>query len=495
MKKLAAFFTAVFLFSFSTPASAAGRYMVNPFYAIRSYIEYQKVGSLLEDSNHMYYGWGRLAMDSAGKIVFTNKGINERLSKYDTNTEYYLPDTVDGKLTNEIHKSTHPNSKNMLMVFFSRTQYDDGRINSEEFLNMSSADWDKNIIEPMMNMVNQYGFDGVALDFEGFINSPSGLREKYNSFLGQLKMRLQGKQLVVCVNTPENYNGYDYDYIYNTAHYVILLAYPYGHYSTYKDNDGVPDLTGRIKEIDVPEDQPLGKVRDSLKGFIDELKGKYKENFNPKKILLGTTLEINGWIEKELVYNQKTYTYFEKVVSLPDENKFKVSTLESLDRLNGGVEYVSSSNTYGYTSKTYRKVITAGLDQGMKKIEYYYETPESIYDKCYNLVSEFDLGGVSVWRMGLGNNSIWSALNNVFTAPTNGFSELPQNLDVPSNKVWTVKFNMPIDKFTMMSSRKNIAVVDCDGNPAHIKLDYDTANNSVKVSPVNSYKLDRFITL
>ena len=489
MKKLAAFLIAVFLFGFTTPAAAASRYMVNPFYAIRSYTEYQKVGSLLGDSNHMYYGWGRLARDSGGKIAFTNKGANERISKYDIYTEYYLPDTVGGKLTNEIYKSTHPNSKNLLMVFFNRAQYDDGKISSEEFLNMSSADWDKNIIEPMMSMVNQYGFDGVALDFEGFINDPSGLKEKYNSFLGQLKMRLQGKQLVVCVHVPENFDGYDYGYIYNTADYVILLAYSYKHYSTYQDNDGVPGLTGKIKEIDIPEAQPLGKVQDSLKGFIDELRGKYKENFNPKKILLGTTLEINGWIEKEIVYNQKPYTYYEKVASLPAENKFNISTLDALDKLNGKVEYISVSNTYGYTSKTYRKVVTEGLDQGMKKIEYYYETPESIYDKCSSLVHEFDLAGVSVWRMGLGNNSIWSSMNNIFTTPSNGYSELPEKTDVPVSKMWTVKFNMPIDKVTMMSSRKNIAVVDSDGNPADIKLEYDTTSSSVKVTPVSSYKI------
>lgn len=490
MKKTLALLIAVSLFLFNTAPVFASDYMVNPFYAIKSYEQYQKIGGTLKDSNHVYYGWGRIAMDSDGKMVFTNK--LGAISNFDLNTEYFLPlPAEDGKLPNETYKESHPDSKNLLMVFLSRIQYQDGKDSAAEFLNMDKSDWDKYIIDPMLDMINEHGFDGVVLDLEGFVDDTgkySGLRGKYNDFLEQLNDRLGDKILVVCVNVPKNYDGYDYSYIYSISDYIILLAYPYQHYTTYGQNDGPAELIGKIKDIDVPEAQPYGKIDDDLKNLTDILSQRYKQDFDSKKILLGTTLEVNGWIQKQLSSGSSQYTYYESTKSLDDGNKFKVSSLEGLHKLEGKVEYVPESINYKYRSMTFKKTVDKDLETGVKKIEYYYETPETIYDKYYSLVNKYNIGGISVWRIGLGDTDIWSGVNSVFDTPQGGYEEMPSKTDVAYDKVWAINFNMPVDKDSVKSSMESIAVVDSLGNMQDIKFEFSEKMDSIKVIPTNNYK-------
>lgn len=478
----------------------AKSYEVNPFYAIRSYPEYEKVRNILGDTNSIYYGWSRIARDINGNMVFT--GQKTSLSKYDLySNDYSLPEPVDGKFTNDINKALHPGSRNLLMVFLNRVTYDDGRDSIVDFLNMDKDAWEKNIISPMINSMNSHSFDGIVLDIEGILENinnvnyapgqVSGLKAKYNAFLGELKKGIQGKRLVVCVNMPE-FRGYDYSYIYNTADQIILLAYPYQHYNTYSESDGVPELAGKIKEVDVPEAEPYEKIREDIDDVASILKVQYGSSYNPEKILLGTSLEINGWIEKEYKYQSKVYTYFERTSSLESGSPFKINTLQGIEELNAPVEYVSASPVYKYESRTYKKVVTSGLDSGMKKIEYYYDTPETIYEKYYTLVSDYDFGGISVWRMGLGDyntdESIWAGMNNLFGIHKGEFDELPYVTNVAPDKAWTVKFNIPLDETTIKSAKENIAVVDAYGKIVPVQYDYDKGTNSVRVSPSAAYK-------
>lgn len=498
MKKRILILIAIFVMMSPLQAFAKS-YEVNPFYAIRSYPEYEKIQSLLEGSNSIYYGWSRIARDSGGNMVYSDQGTN--LSKYDVYSNYCIPEPVDGKLTNEINKGLHPESQNLLSVFMNRITYDDGRDSIVDFLNMSADTWGKNIIDPMIESMNSHGFDGVVLDIEGITDSlsnakytsgeSSGLKGKYDAFLGELKKKMQGKKLVVCVNMPE-FDGYDYSYIYNTSYQLIMLAYPYQHYKTYSESDGVPDLVGKIKEVDVPEAEPYGKIKDDVEDVTSILKQQNGTSYDPGKLLLGTTLEITGWVQEEYTYGGKTYTYFEKTDSLGADNKFNISTLLDIEDLNAAEQYVSASPVYKYESRTYKKVVNTGLDSGMKSIEYYYDTPETIYEKYYNLVSDYGLGGISVWRIGLGDystdDSIWSSLNNFFSLYKGDFDELPYVDNVALDKSWTVNFNAPIDKGTVKSIKDSIAVVDEYGNLVPVDFSYDGDLNSVKVSPSTAYR-------
>lgn len=499
MKKILLIMIA-FFFLISPVEALAKSYEVNSFYAIRSYPEYEKIQELLGDSNNIYYGWSRIARDLNGSLIFTEKKVS--LSKYDLySNDYSVPEPVNGKLTNEINKNLHPGSQNLMMLFFNKITYDDGRNSIIDFLNMDNDSWEKDIINPMINSMNTYGFDGIVLDIEGIadsftnVNYPaeknSGLKEKYNAFLGQVKSRLQGKKLVVCVNMPE-FGGYDYSFIYNTADQCLLLAYPYQHYNTYSESDGVPDLIGKIKEVDVPEAAPYSMIKENIDDITSVIKQQYGTSYNPQKLLLGTTIEVTGWIEKEYTYQSKTYSYFEKTSTLDEDNNLRISTLEGIEALNVKEEYIGVSPVYKYESRTSRKVLTTGLDSGMKKVEFYYETPETIYEKYYKLVSDYGLSGISVWRLGLGDystvDSIFSSMNDLFSIYKGEFDELPNIADVPLNKTWTVKFNIPLNETTIKSAKDNIAIVDVYGKLLPVSYNYDKISNSVTVSPSVSYK-------
>jgi hypothetical protein len=129
----------------------------------------------------------------------------------------------------------------------------------------------------------------------------------------------------------------------------------------------------------------------------------------------------------------------------------------------------------------------------MKAVEYYYDTPYTIYQKYYKLVSDYGLGGVSVWRMGLGDyntdGSIWGSMNELFSIYAGDVDELEFMDNVPLNKSWTIKFSgQLLDEATITSAKENIAIVDEYGRLLPASYRYDSGSNSVIVSPSNSYK-------
>ncbi|KPU44565.1 glycosyl hydrolases family 18 [Oxobacter pfennigii] len=471
--------------SANTPASALA-YSVNPFYAIKSYEEYMDIKDALGTANYMYYGWARIARDSNNRMVFTSEKKN--LSVYDSYNEYSLPTPADEGFPNEIHKDLYPISNNLLMVFFSTQKYNDGKNSALEFLNMKDEEWEDYIINPMIEMIHKYNFDGVVLDFEGFLDKFSDsnysesvndrLKEKYNNFLTFLKSRLQDKKLSVCVNVPENYDGYDYKHIYSIADSIILLTYPHVHYTEYEESDGISELTGKIKAVDIPECQPFDKIDYSLNRLTELLINEFGENYNPQKILLGATIETNGWIEKEFQNSTGSYIYYEHIRPAYKE----------IEDAKGDVEYIITSDLYKYQSVTYKKTIPGDPGTGVKKTEYYYETPETIYDKFYTLVLKYNLSGITVWRIGIGNEKIWDSLYNIFNTPNVPYNELESKEGVPSDKIWTINFNMALDKSTITDSLNSIYVADSSGTSQNITLEYDDIHNSVKVIAEDLYR-------
>ena len=80
---------------------------------------------------------------------------------------------------------------------------------------MDYHSWDKYIIQPIVNTVDKYKFDGVVLDFEvlGILLTPiitvflkNWFKRKYNNFIRKLKDALGDKLLVVIVH-PTNVEG------------------------------------------------------------------------------------------------------------------------------------------------------------------------------------------------------------------------------------------------------------------------------------------------
>lgn len=427
MKKLISIFFAVILTIMCPVSAFAADYTVNPFYAIKSIDEYMSVKDTIKDKPTVYFGWSRITKDSNGDMVFTVD--RNKISSYDLYNEYSIPEPLDGKLTQQMRKEQYPGGKNLLMVFLSKAQYEDGSINMVDLLNMGVPAWNEKIISPMMETVDAYGFDGVVLDIEGIMDSytsthyntsqNSGMKEKYNGFLNEVKKAMSRKALVVCTNTPL-FNGYDYSHIYNTADQIILLSYSYEHFSKYQESDGVPELVGQIKSVDIPEAQPYSKIKYDVDTIINQLKQFNSSSFNPKKILLGITLQVNGWMEKELTIQSKVYKYYEKANSLEKGNALNISSLEGIENMNSTGIYIKESPDYYYVSDTYKKILEPDPQTGIKKVEYYYDTPETISEKYYTIVHNYDLAGISVWRLGIGNTKTWNSIYSLFTNPESG---------------------------------------------------------------------------
>lgn len=495
MKRLLFTMISAVLISLYPVNAMAYDFSVNPFYAIRSSSEYESIKDTIGDSDTIYFGWSRIARNSGGQMVFTSD--RSPISKFDIYTEYAIPEPIEDRLPNEIRKAEHPNGRNMLMVFLNKIEYDDGKESIIEFLNMGRENWDNLIIQPLINTMKQYGFDGAVLDIEGIMDSfgaagydslkDSGLKEKYDTFIKEIKDKLGSKELSVCVNMPE-FSGYDYSGIYDNADEVILLAYPYTHYITYDENDGVPELVGRIKEIDVPEAQPYEMVKNDTDKILSELKQTHGAKFNPKKIMLGITLEINGWAEKEYTYQSKTYKYYEKTSSTSQTDNMSISTINDIEKLNVPYDYVSQSPVYKYLSKTCKKVVQLGGDSNIKRIEYYYDIPGTIFEKYYTMLTEYNLSGITVWRLGLGSISTWNLIDSAFSPYGEGYEELPLRVDVPVDKVWDIKFNMPVDEKTVYSLKDGIAVLDGEGNNIPVNFSFDSGAGSIKVAPKGRYK-------
>lgn len=490
-----------------SPVIASDNYMINPFYAISSSQEYKDVKGIMgEDSNHMYFQWARLAPNEKGMIEFTNK-YKSGISEFDNRQlEYGVPlNSVKGYVNKVDFTTELPKNKTFLSVFFENYLYDNGTKSSEiEFLNMTEKQWDELIIKPMRYMLygmydgtynQQFEFDGLVLDFEGFRNEfdnenyteeeKRNLREKYSKFLQHLKDSLGKKELIVCVH-PNNvegyYDGYDYEFISNIADNIILMAYNYYDADVYQITDEyskeiIEASNDTIYEsIYGYETQPYAKVRIA----VDDMINKY--NVESKKLILG--LDIGGmkWIKLTKRIEDEEYVY--SILRRP--------------YLSGIEEAVNVEGTYIPQTKTYKKVLTGDNilnkdrnefeteNVSIDKVEYYYETPESFKEKYYSILKEYDIAGLSVWRLGTGSIGAWEGLTEIHYNDEFDLRDIEE--DVPSNREFRVKLDMPLDQYTINS--ENIYMTDNNGSRKDIIVELITEEDEevILVKPINDYQ-------
>lgn len=409
MKKVALILALIMcVSSFAMPAFAK-TYMVNPFYAIESFGEYNNVKDTLNgNSNHMYFQWGRLAVNQNDTIQFTNnwKPVNSegKISQNDLFPEYGFPDS--DAMTD--YKTKYPEGKAFLSVFFADTIFKNknsvNRSSQVDFLNMSETQWKSDIIDPLVDMVNnknsltKFAFDGVVLDFEGFLNNhyitgytdaeKRELRVKYNNFIAALKKALGSKELIVCVhptNVVGSFDGYDFDFLNKNVSYVILMAY---------------DYQTKSYEGTLPEQyatQPYEKVNEAVNEVLSK-------GLSSSKLILGMDLSAVSVLKLE-THGNITYEY----------NKLKMSLVESRT---GTEQYDSNLKVtrklLDKNSDTFKTTYNEYLNKGyaLQEVEYFYESKQSITEKYRAIVEKNGLSGVSVWRLGVGSNSMWQNLIN-----------------------------------------------------------------------------------
>ena len=419
----------VLVIGVNTVFAAPKQYMVNSFYAIQSAGEYDRVKDIIDgNANHIYFQWARIARNDNDQMVLTGK-YDSPISKYDNSTKYGFPGA--DKLSD--YKKRYPKGKVFLSVFFEAVRYSDGRNSAIDFLNMGNSEWEQCIINPLIDMLEEHGFSGVVLDFEGFTNSygteyyseekRTSLKDKYSSFLSCLKASLGERELAVCIH-PTNvigyYNGYDLRFISELSDYVILMAYNYQHVSVYGQRDDVPqELIERIRIRKIHEynTQPYYRVKEAIEQVINQ------HGVDANKLVLGLDLCGMGWVKLKKNINGVDYEYYE----------LRRSYLDGIEALPAEEEYLEEHRVcrkvvYDHNIPQIARNEHEKDGAQIQQIEYYYESPKSLKDKYDYLTRQYKLAGVSVWRLGVGSLSIWEAL---FKIPQNS---LPEQLPVISFK-------------------------------------------------------------
>lgn len=496
VKKLSCIIISVLLL-ISVPVMALGDrdYVVGAFYAISSSGEYKSLpDSTKSELNHMYFQWARVVPDENGTIRFTNRYLSH-ISSYDNWSEFGVPgNSVNGYVNKIDYKKKNPQGKAFLSVFFSASSYGNGRHSGIEFLNMTVEDWNQNIISPLVAMVNGHyngtiskdlAFDGVVLDFEGIRNSYDGygtypaeqrtdLKNKYVAFLHQLKAALGDKELIVVVS-PSNvvgyFDGYDYKAISEIADYIFIMAYDYHHFNIYDAT--IKELQGKIRSVSRYETQPYSLVDEAVNKAINQYR------VDPQKIILGLNLHGTKWVKVSSNINGQAYSYY--VLSHPYASG--IETAVEVDPI------------YLEDSKTCKKVLIGeealkmaegvNLNGGqVESVEYYYESPRSLYEKYGSIVRKYSIAGVAAWRLGAGSINTWGKLANMLKE--GAYGSLEDKTGVAPSKEWTVKFNMPLDPSSV--NNQTIYVVDEWGYPVDVELTLGEDSCNVVIKPVTPYR-------
>lgn len=177
-------------------------------YAISSSSQMDKINEF----NAISFGWSEVKLQDGSFALSTSGG------------DFSVPNGFEEPLD----RATSNGVKTYLMVYF------DGRGGNASAL-LNNAEAKSALITQMVQSTSGItkngqtrGFDGITVDFEGFISSE--LKISYVSFLNELKasLALQNKEMNVALQPSLYYKGYDYKGIGEVADHVILMAHDYG---------------------------------------------------------------------------------------------------------------------------------------------------------------------------------------------------------------------------------------------------------------------------
>jgi len=219
-------------------------------------------------------------------------------------------------------------------------------------------------INKLENIIKEYGYDGVNLDIE---NIRLADRDKFSLFVKEVFQRLapQGYKVTVCVpakthdNLQSSWSGpFDYAQIGMYSHSVIIMTY---------DEHGYSSGPGPIASS--------GWVRDVVKYAA--------QNIPPEKILSGIPGYGFDWTAGQA---GPRYISYEQAVALAQSQQANILWDDS-----------SQAPYFQYR------------DTGNRGHEVWFENAFSLGNKL-DLVDEYDLKGIAIWRLGMEDPGVWDVL-------------------------------------------------------------------------------------
>lgn len=220
----------------------------------------------------------------------------------------------------------------------------------------------ENLINQLISSAIQYGFDGINVDFE-YITAD--FAEDYVQFLRELSVKCRNNGIVLSIDdkVPLGFNEY-----YNRkeqgiiADYVIVMAY-----DEYWGTDSGAGSTASI-----------GWVRDGVENTLASV--------DSSKLILGVPFYTKVWGESADGTVQSYQTA-------------DMQTVENLIASNGSVKNWLEDKGQNYSE----------YSEGDITYRIWVEDATSI-EKKVQLISEFDLAGVSAWRLGCETPDIWNTI-------------------------------------------------------------------------------------
>lgn len=292
------------------------------------------------------------ANEALGKLLATSRGINVIAPTWFTMSDN--DGNYESLASRAYVEEAHERGMQVWAVVDNFSRECSKNVQTEELLSRTSVR--TKLIESLMEEADTYGFDGINLDFES-LKEEAGVH--YIQFIRELSVSCRKKGLVLSV---DNYVPAAYNRFYNrreqgiVADYVIIMGYD-EHYA-----GGEP---GSVAS--------LGYVK---KGIEDTLELVPKE-----KVINGVPFYTRRWTKNGEELSSKAVGIFE-AKRWVEENNVELVWDEELGQYYGELENES----------------------GISML--WMEDARSLELKM-ELIREYDLAGVSGWKLGLESADVW----------------------------------------------------------------------------------------
>ena len=324
------------------------------YYAINSYGQ----AELSTDLTDLIFGWSQFIWqpDVDHPVLDT------------TSTEYRIPAAYELALE-AVDFSTL--KRHLMITVRNEKVYDSEEDRSVNLVEYIIAHPEDAVAQISKQLSSPIAFDGVVIDFEGLKGSENA--EALIHFLVLLDAAIEPSNLELMVavhpvmaNSAVYFDGYDFKAIGELADSVILMAHDY-YPKTLTDADMASGIT-------LTPLAPIAQVQHAINAILDPNTGISDRS----KVILQLSMDTVQWklIEGNVI-NRTPYH--------PSYNAI-------YERLETGAAYAYSEN---YESPN---IVFLNESDGTRNIVWY-EDSESIQAKI-DLAKYYDLGGISVWRLG-----------------------------------------------------------------------------------------------
>ncbi|MFI3230446.1 MAG: glycosyl hydrolase family 18 protein [bacterium] len=234
---------------------------------------------------------------------------------------------------------------------------------------LSSSETREYVIKQLLAFVSIYNLDGINIDFESV---PKADGDYFIQFLRELAPLLKQQNALLSVDTfvPKPWTAhYNREEVGKIADYIIVMGYD-EHYSG-------SEYAGSVA---------------SLNWSREAIEATLAENVPKEKLILGIPFYARAWTE-----------------TLDDNNRVSLSS--SAYGMNSSYNFIIDKGgefVYDeYTEQYYGEVIG-----GNKTYKIWLEDETSV-TKRLNLVHEYDIAGVGVWKRNLEKDGIWELMESI----------------------------------------------------------------------------------